>query len=90
MAAHARGRPRSLTYQHRTGGLTSGPANWVLSMCGRLEVVQSTGARTFKQNMWRVAVCVCGALALRCGRSLRKDFNFSAFSVAPKYGEWIL
>ena len=40
-------------------------AKVVLSTGGRLEVVRSSGVRTFKQEMWRVRVCVCGASALR-------------------------
>ena len=68
VAVHAIRRPRFLTHPHRTGGLTSDPANSLLSMCGRLEVVQS-GVRTFKQEMWRAwgVLWRCAASDL-CGR----------------------
>ena len=56
VVAQATGRPRSLTYPHRTGRSTSGSVSWVLSTGGRLEVGQSSGVRTFKQEMWRVCV----------------------------------
>ena len=72
VAAHATGRKRFLTYPHRTGWLTSGSANLVLSMGGRLEVVQNSGTRTFKQETW--SVCV---VFWRCAASdhcIRKPF----------------
>ena len=56
VAAHATGSLRFLTYPHRTGCLISGSANLVLSMGGRLGVVQKSGVRTFKQKTWRVCV----------------------------------
>ena len=80
-------RMRERARSHRAGSLTSGSAKVVLSTGGRLEVMRSSGVRTFKQEMWRVRVCVCGALTLRCGPSLRKETNHPAFPVAPKNGD---
>ena len=74
VTARATGRPHSLTYPHRTGGSTSGSANFVLSTGGRLEVVQCSGVRTLKQEMWRACVCV---VLWRCAASdhcIRKPF----------------
>ena len=78
VAARATRRLRFLTYPHRNGSMISGSANFVLSMGGRLEVVQSSGVRTFKQEMWRGCVCVV------CFGQI------FPFPVAPKYGERIL
>ena len=76
VAARATGRLRFLTYPHPNGRMINGSANFVLSMGGRLEVVQSSGVRTFEQEMWRGCVCVWCALALRCKRPLRKETDF--------------
>ena len=67
VAAHARGRPRSMTYLHLIGSKTSGSANVVLSTGGRLEVVQSSGVRTFQQEMWRVCVVLWRCAAPKYG-----------------------
>ena len=76
VAAHARGRPRSLTYLHRTGGLTSGPAN--------LEVVDKWATRgraklgrthTQAKDVARSRVRVwCFGVALRA--IIAKGFQF--------------
>ena len=85
VAARATKRPHSLTYSHRDGSMISGSANFVLSMGGRLKVVQSSGVRTFKQEMWRG--CVCGVL-WRCAASDHCERKqIFRFPVALKYGE---
>ena len=82
VAAHATGRLRFLTYPHRTGCFTSGSANLVLSMGGRLGVVQKSGVRMFKQKTWRVCV-----VHWRCaaGDHCIGETIFSLFPVAPMY-----
>ena len=63
-------RLRQGVFPHRC--LTSGSANVVLSMGGRLGVVQNSVVRTFRQDAWRVYVALW-----RCAASdhcIRKPF----------------